>query len=246
MKLASSAISLCGRQRATARRPVGLRRPASGRSLCGVVRPLLHLRAHVRRPTPLLLTLLTGCGAPAPGPAPYPCAQPAPPEPKAARTALSSYSGSFHLTIVATDGQRKGRSVQGRLELVPGMLSYTQHISFVPCEASAACSRTDTVPLGAGLRGVARLPAGALPFMAPVHTMTSATQELPVLALLGDDSLLGLWIGTKPDAGPRSRPAFSVVEAAPQGWRGWWHDAANEFSGGGGYFCAERIDDDAA
>jgi len=37
MKLASSAIGLCGRQRATARRPVALRRRASGRSLCGVV-----------------------------------------------------------------------------------------------------------------------------------------------------------------------------------------------------------------
>jgi len=180
------------------------------------------------------LGFLAGCAAPRARPDPAAACRPVdgvlPPG-----TSTSPLAGTFDFTLVATDGARAGRSVTGRLQLVP------QDSGLMAVEGAMQSFRgaTDVVPDSVGAVRMGSLAAADPndPGVA-VYEQHAPSGALTVVVRLGSASNAR---GPQPfDAGFTT---LFVRRIADAGFAGGWRSSAGStfpIRQAQGYFCAVR------
>jgi hypothetical protein len=190
---------------------------------------------------PTLITIVAVSAA-RPAHAQAECPYPAPRQPADPPPALTDYPGSYRLILVRTTNPQD--TVIGRLALHLRVPSFRPIILWDRCSSSdELCTpQADTSETAFPLVGSADFATLRLPFHASRSPGSRSVDTPGVIAKLGNDAWLEMWIGGTHGA-PEGLPGpFAVVNRQADGFRGYWRDGENEFSRTAGHFCAVRTD----
>ena len=197
--------------------------------------------AHYRSPARALL-LVGFCACSPPQPAPLTCAPSYPLSSGANRLAVEAFQGLYDLTLV----QIARDSVEGRFHaeltlylLTPPFIRVdTYDVRSLADGSVHQVADTSWPPMP--LVGYATFDPPGPPFATSVLPASRDTARPGVLARLGSDGTLDMWIGTFTATSPAMDAPFRTVLQDSTGFRGWWSANRNEFSPRHGYFCATR------
>ena len=170
------------------------------------------------------------------------CSYPTGRQPADLPPALTDYPGTYQLIVVRISDPPD--TAIGRLRLSLTFPAFQPVHLFERCnvDLTLCTPGVDSSAVRFPLTGSADFATANLPFVTS-HPPSSRSALTPgVIARLGDDAWLEMWIGGSHGAHEGLPGPFAIVNRRPDGFGGWWRDAENEFSRRAGYFCAIRGD----